>query len=86
MMNETKEFLMPQLLEIGPGRMIERAKASGPSAPLVHYKIHIYGASATGLTPQSWIAVKRFWETCFEVAVEEWVADSPECDVQQSDH
>jgi hypothetical protein len=28
-MNETREFPMPELLNIGPGRMVERAEANG---------------------------------------------------------
>jgi hypothetical protein len=83
MMNETKEFPMPQLLEIGPERMLERAKATGLLVLMPHYKIYVYGASPAGLTPHSWMTMKRFWEMYFEAAGAELVIYSTECDVQR---
>ena len=65
MMNETQEFRMPELLEIGAERMLVRAKASGLVIPLSGYKIYVYGASPAGLTPHSWATIKRFWEMYF---------------------
>jgi hypothetical protein len=83
MMNETREFPMPQLLEIGPERMLERVKANGLLVPLERYKIYVYGASPAGLTPRSWMAMKRFWEMYFAAAGAELVAYSTECDVER---
>lgn len=83
MMNETPEFPMPKLLEIGPARMLERAKANGLVVPLPHYEIHINGASTAGLTPRSWAAIRRFWEIYFAAAGAELVAYSAECEVER---
>ena len=68
MMNETSQFNMPQLLEIGPERMLERAKASGLMVPLQRYEIRVLGASQTGLTPQQWLTIRKFWEMYFTAA------------------
>ena len=83
MMNETAEFPIPQLLEIGPERMLERAKTGGFVVPLPHYQIHIYGASAAGLTPRSWNTIKRFWQMYSATAGAELVDYSMECNVQR---
>jgi len=84
MMNETPEFPMPKLLEVGPERMLEQAKANGLVVPLPHYKIRVYGASAAGLTPRSWVTIRRFWEVYFALAGAELVTYSAECDVERS--
>lgn len=84
MMNETKEFLMPQLLELGPERMIERAKGNNLVVPLRGYNIHIVGASTAGQTPQQWRAVRRFWEIYVAAAGAELVSYSSECDASHS--
>ncbi|MGB8989654.1 MAG: hypothetical protein WCC37_23860, partial [Candidatus Sulfotelmatobacter sp.] len=84
MMNETPEFSMPKLLEVGPERMLERAKTSGLLVPLPHYQIYIYGASTGGLRPQAWIAIKHFWEMYFAAAGADLVTYSAECDPQRS--
>jgi hypothetical protein len=86
MMNETREFPMPRLLEIGPERMLERAKANGFLVPMPRYKIYVYGASPGGLTPHSWLTTKRFWEMYFQAAGAELVVYSADCDVQRSEH
>ncbi len=83
MMNETREFPMPQLIEIGPERMLERARASGLLLPMPHYKIYVDGASPAGLTPHSWMTMKRFWEVYFEAAGTDLVIYPTECDVQR---
>jgi hypothetical protein len=83
MVNETAEFAMPELLEIGPERMLERVKATGILVPLSHYKIYVYGASASGLTPRSWNAIKRFWQMYFAAAGAELIDYSMECNVQR---
>jgi hypothetical protein len=80
MMNETKDFPMPALLEIGPERMLERAKANGLFVPLNGYKIYIYGASPSGLTPQAWATVKNFWSMYLSAAGAELVLYSAESD------
>jgi hypothetical protein len=80
MMNETKEFAMPQILELGPERMLDRAKGNNLVIPLTHYEVHVVGASPKGLTPQQWIIFKRFWEIYFAAAGAEVVSYSTECD------
>jgi hypothetical protein len=81
MMNETKEFPMPQLLEIGPERMVERAKSSGLVVPLAGYKIHVSGVSPARLTPQAWMTIKRFWQMYFSAAGADLISYSAECEV-----
>jgi hypothetical protein len=83
MMNETKEFPMPELLGIGPERMLERAKASGLLVPLAHYTVHIYGASPAGLTPRSWMTIRRFWEIYFAAAGADLVTYSIASEVER---
>jgi hypothetical protein len=83
MMNETQDFPMPTLIAIGPGQMLERAKANGLLVPLNGYKIYISGASPSGLTPQAWIAIKRFWTMYFIAAGAELMSYSAECDLQR---
>jgi hypothetical protein len=84
MMNETPEFPMPKLIEIGPERMFERVKANGLVVPLLRYEIRIYGASTAGLTPRSWATIRRFWEMYFVAAGARLVSYSTECDAQRS--
>jgi hypothetical protein len=84
MMNETREFPMPELLDIGPERMFERARANGLLVPLPRYKVHVYGASTAGLTPRSWGTIRKFWEIYFAAAGAELVTYSAECDVHRS--
>jgi len=81
MMNETPSFLMPALLETGPERMLERAKANGLLVPLKGYAIYIQGASPTSLSPQAWLTIKRFWEMYFAAAGARLISYSAECDV-----
>jgi hypothetical protein len=81
MMNETGNFPMPALFGIGPQRMLERAKADGLLVPLNGYTIYIQGASLSGLSPQTWLTIKRFWEMFFAVAGARLVEYSPECDI-----
>lgn len=68
MVNETRNFPMPQLLKIGPERMLERAKIAGLVVPLPRYKVHVLGATPAGLTPQAWMTLKRFWYMYFRAA------------------
>jgi hypothetical protein len=81
MMNETASFPMPALLGMGPERMLERAKADGLLVPLTGYAIYIQGASPSGLSPQAWRTVKRFWELYFDAAGARVISYSTECDV-----
>jgi len=80
MVNETQNFPMPALLATGPERMLERVKANGLLVTLSGYKIYILGASPSGLTPQAWLAVKKFWTKYFSAAGAELVSYSAECD------
>jgi hypothetical protein len=79
MMNETKMFSMAALIEMGPERMLERAKANGLIVPLKGYKVYVLGASPCGLTPEAWFRVKDFWIGYFTAAGAELVAYSAEC-------
>lgn len=83
-MSETGQFPMPKLLDMGPERMLERAKANGLLVPLSRYKIYVYGASTAGLTPRSWETIRRFWEIYFKAAGAEMVIYSTECDTSRS--
>lgn len=83
MVNETRDFPMPTLFETGPDKMLERAKANGLLVPLNGYKIYVYGASPSGLTPQAWGTIKAFWAVYFQAAGAELVVYSAECDIQR---
>jgi hypothetical protein len=83
MMNEAKDFPMPTLIEIGPERMLERAKANGLIVPLDGYKVYVYGASPSGLTPQAWAVIKKFWVMFFSAAGAELVSYSAESDPER---
>ncbi len=84
MMNETKEFPMPELLDMGPERMLERAKANGLVVPLNGYKVYVSGASPVGLTPQTWLTIKSFWTMYFLTAGGELASYSAECDIEHN--
>jgi hypothetical protein len=83
MMNETKEFPMPELINLGPQEMLNRAKSGGLMVPLDGYVIYVYGASTSGLTPQAWTTVKEFWVKYFTAAGADLVVYSAECDVRR---
>jgi len=65
MMNETKDFPMPTLIESGAARMLQLAKTNGLIVPMHGYKIHVYGASTLHLTPQQWRSLQGFWIAYF---------------------
>jgi hypothetical protein len=83
MVNETQDFPIPTLITMGPEKMLERAKANGFIVPMNGYKIYVYGAAPSGLTPQAWLTVKSFWTAYFQAAGAELVTYSAECDVQR---
>ena len=83
MVNETREFPMPSLIAMGPGRMLERAKANDLVVPMNGYRVYVYGASPSGLTPQAWATLKDFWTLYFQAAGAELVVYSAECDPQR---
>src|SRR5258708_2290143 len=83
MMNETKEFSMPALLELGSKQILERAKATGLIVPLDGYKIYIHGATTSGITPKSWITIRDFCIRYFAAAGAELVTYAAECNVQR---
>lgn len=83
MMNETKAFPMPELIERGPQDMLERAKANGVMVPLKGYRIYVYGVSTVELTPQAWIAVKEFWNRYFALAGAELISYSADSEVRR---
>ncbi len=80
MLNETGEFPIPALLQTGPERMFERAKAAGFVVPLPHYDVYVYGAATNGLAPEPWMVIRRFWETYFSAAGAHLVLYSSECE------
>ena len=47
------------------------------------YKIHVYGAATSGLTPQAWMAIKKFWAMYFRAAGAELVSYSAECEIER---
>jgi hypothetical protein len=65
MINETTDFPMPELISIGPERMLERLKARGLVVPLSGYIIHALGVSPDHLMPEDWNTIRRFWEDYF---------------------
>lgn len=83
MMNETKEFPMPELIELGPKQMLERTRQNGLVVSLKGYEVHVYGASIRGLTPKAWTTVKEFWIEYFSAAGAELASYSGECDVRR---
>lgn len=85
MMNETASFNMPALLALGPEKMLEMARSNNLVVPLNGYRIHVLGASLTGLTPQAWNTIKSFWILYFRAAGAEVIEYSPECGLKISD-
>ncbi len=83
MMNESGPFQMPSLLPLGPEHMLARAKANRLIVPMNGYKVHVYGASPNGLSPEAWLTIKRFWTLYFQAAGAELVTYSAECQVQR---
>jgi hypothetical protein len=83
MMNETKDFPMPALIDIGPERMLDRVKADGLIVPLHGYKVYVLGASPNGLSPQAWFRVRGFWTKYFSAAGAELVVYSSERNFQR---
>lgn len=78
MMNETAAFNMPALLPSGPQRVLEYAKANGLLVPLSGYRIHVFGASTAGMSPDMWNTVKSFWMVYFRAAGAELITYSSE--------
>jgi hypothetical protein len=83
MMNETTAFPMPQLIALGPDKMLERAKSEGLVVPLNGYNVHVFGAAMTGLTPQTWRTTREFWIKYFAMAGAQLVSYSPECNIER---
>jgi len=83
MMNESTNLNMPALLPAGPEKMIERTKANGLLVPLAGYRVYVIGASPSGLSPQTWNSLRRFWTRYFREAGAELVTYSAECSVER---
>jgi len=75
---------MPALLALEPEKILESARAKNLIVPLNGYRIHVAGASLSGLTPQAWNAIKSFWTLYFRDAGGELVSYSPTCDSQRN--
>lgn len=78
MMNETAELPMPALIPSGPDGMLKRAKSNRLIVPLAGYRIHVLGASPSGMSPYEWNTVKTFWRLYFQAAGAELVSYSAE--------
>ena len=65
---------MPALIEMGPERMLDHAKATGLIISLRGYKVYVLGVSSGGLTPQAWFRVRDFWTKYFLAAGAELVS------------
>jgi hypothetical protein len=78
MMNETAELPMPALIPTGPEGILKHAKSNHLVVPLTGYRIHVLGASPSGMTPYAWNTVKEFWTLYFQMAGAELVSYSAE--------
>jgi len=61
MMNDTKEFPMPEMVRLGPQQMLAKLKTEDMLVPLRGYTIHVCGASTSGMSSKEWLIVKEFW-------------------------
>ena len=77
-MNETAELPMPALIPTGPDGMLRRAKSNHLVVPLTGYRIHVLGASPSGMSPYTWNAAKEFWKLYFQAAGAELISYSAE--------
>ena len=68
MVNETRDFSIRELADLGAERMLEEAKAAGLVVPLKGYRICIYGASMNGLSPKGWNTIREFWTNYFRAS------------------
>lgn len=78
MQNDTKEFPMPELIELDAQRMIEKAKSERCLVPLRGYQVHVCGVSTAVMSPRNWVTVKEFWRRFFTtvgVKLESFSAD-----------
>ena len=78
MMNETAEFPMPALLPSGSEGMLKRSQSNRLIVPLTGYRIHVLGASPSGMNPKSWNTTKEFWTLYFKATGAELVLYSAE--------
>ena len=83
MLNETQDFNMPALMSGGVEKMIEFAKSNGLIADLKGYRIYVYGASTSGMTPRIWETVRAFWKAYFQEAGATLVVYSTESSSQR---
>lgn len=82
MMNETAAFNMPALLALGPEKMMNMARSNNLLVSLKGYRIRVLGASTSGLTPQAWETMKKFWTLYFHETGAELISYSPDCTIQ----
>ena len=61
MVNESPGFSMPGVLPSGSQSMIELARAKKLLLALPGYRIHVVGATTTGLTLSEWSTIREFW-------------------------
>ena len=83
MMNETEEFPMPKVVDLGQKQLLERAQSAGVIVPLIGYRVYVYGASTSGRIPQTWMTLRQFWTEYFSTAGAELVTYSSDHGVQR---
>jgi hypothetical protein len=62
---------------------LECAKANGLLVPLNGYRVHVLGASPSGLSPRSWKILERFWTIYFSAAGADLLSYSVDSDVER---
>lgn len=83
MMNDTKEFSMPERIELGPQQLLDHAKAESLIVPLRGYKVHVCGATTTGTSHMAWRTIKAFWTAYYAAAGAELVSYSVDVDCER---
>jgi hypothetical protein len=78
MVNETKALPMPELIDLGPEKMLQQARSKGLLAPLKGYKVSVYGASTAGRSPRAWTTYEEFWAGYFTASGAELASYSAE--------
>ncbi len=83
MVVEVPGFAMPALLPLGAEHMLELAKNNGLIVPLAGYRVQVYGASTTAMSPEAWNTIRAFWTMYLQAAGSELVTYSSETTVSR---
>lgn len=78
MVNAARGLSIAEMIAAGPHKVLESAKAKGLVAPLDGYRIFVYGASTSGMSPAAYQAIRTFWTLYFKAAGADLVRYSPE--------